>query len=166
MDANRFDEATKTLATSTSRRALLRGAAGGGLAALLAAVGLGVAGPEGAEAHRRPGCHTAACRRHRRKHRKKNNTQNGTVITTGDTNVTLLGNGVSLATLPLGGALCDGTQLTAGLCRSGFCDVATNTCGECPTSRVCGHDDGLVGLVCCINGYVCGDLGCVLEGTA
>jgi hypothetical protein len=162
MDGERFDGLAKALAGGVSRRGVLKGLAGGGAAGLLAALGLGAAAPEAAEAHRRPGCRTAACRRHWRKHRKANNTQNGTTIHGGTATATLLGNGASLTVSPLGAAVCDGTKATASLCASGFCDVATNTCQPCPTNRVCGQDDGLTGLVCCVDGFVCADLGCVL----
>ena len=162
MDSIRFDEMTKALAEGTTRRTVLRSAAGGGLAALLAALGLGAVGPEEAAAHRRRRCNTPKCRRHRRKHRTENNQSFGvTIFNEGDQSVQhLLATGATLV-----GATCDGTQATAGLCRSGYCNTGDNTCQACPESRVCGEDDDNDGLVCCVDGYVCADLGCVADGT-
>lgn len=170
MDSQRFDELTAKLASGASRRTVLKGLTGGALAGLAAVLGAGIADPNDVAAHRIRGCHSLRCRRHRRKHRKQNNTQSGTIINGGDVTIggitiTPLGNGVSLSTLNaiLGGTfVCDGTQATTQLCQSGFCDTANNTCAGCPDSRVCGEDDGLAGLVCCIDGFVCADLGCVL----
>ena len=46
MDGRRFDEATKALGNPASRRGVLKGAAGGALAGLVALVGAGRAGAE------------------------------------------------------------------------------------------------------------------------
>ncbi len=86
-----------------------------------------------------------------------NNTQNG--VTIQPNNINLVGNNISLTTI---GQTCNGSKVTAALCQSGFCDVTTNTCQSCPTNQTCGNDDGVAGQVCCANGFVCADLGCVM----
>jgi hypothetical protein len=48
------------------------------------------------------------------------------------------------------------------LCATGYCDEASNTCAPCPNGQLCGDGDGVAGLVCCIEGAVCADVGCVL----
>ena len=159
MDSERFDCVVTALGRGASRRDVLKGLAGGGAAGLAAALGFGVASPEAADAHRRRRCKTAICKRHRRNHRNENNTTNATTIQYGDTS--LIGNG---GALPVG-TTCDGSQTTAALCQSGYCNTVTNTCEDCPSSRVCGEDDGLAGMVCCVDGYVCTDLGCTSSST-
>ena len=52
MDQDRFDDLTQAVAEGSTRRSIFTGLAGGGLAALLAAVGLGTVGVEDAEAGR------------------------------------------------------------------------------------------------------------------
>ncbi len=49
------------------------------------------------------------------------------------------------------------------LCATGSCDEANNTCSDCPDARTCGDEDNLAGLVCCVEGFICGDLGCVVD---
>lgn len=158
VDSQRFDELTARLASGASRRTVLKGLTGGALAGLAALLGAGIGDPNDVAAHRLRRCHTARCRRHRRKHRKQNNTTNAVTINYGDT--TLIINGGVLPT----GIICGVTPGAPSLCKSGFCNTGTNTCAGCPDSRVCGEDDGLAGMVCCIDGFICADLGCVLAG--
>lgn len=158
MDDQRFDRMTRSLVDASSRRDVIKRLIGGGVG-LVSVLGIGLATPDDALAHRRKGCGTPACRRHRRRHRRQNNTTNGTTIN--NNNTTLSVNGTNLSTVGTG-FVCDGTKATAGLCRSGYCDTLTNTCQQCPSSQVCGRDDTLEGMVCCANGFVCADLGCVL----
>jgi len=153
MNGRKFDDLTVSVSRETSRRIVLRQVAGGGLAALLTAIGL-----RGAEAQDVDAQGGRRRRRRRRKQRTQNNQNNGTTINQGNT--TLIQNG-SLVDNALGVAGCDGTAVTASLCASGFCNTLTGKCGECPTDRVCGNNDDNPGLVCCVNGFICANLGCV-----
>lgn len=159
MDRERFDELTLRVAEGSSRRSLMRGLAGGGLAGLLASLGMREAAAETeAEGNRK------RRRRRRRRQRQKrqdkntrtqNNRNNGTEISIGDTNL-----------IADGGLLVDVTCNNAdieivSLCQTGYCDELTNRCAEFPNSQICGRNDNDQGLVCCINGTRCTDLGCV-----
>jgi hypothetical protein len=154
MDSSRFDGLTKAFAEGRSRRDVIKKLAGGGLAAALAVVGLAAVDVEEADA---AGCrsrcrhkYTGARRRRclKRCTRTQNNTTNGVTINVGGLTV---GQSVGVC-----------TPTTALLCQSGSCSTSTNNCTACDQNRLCGQDDNLAGLVCCVEGFVCADLGCVL----
>lgn len=126
-----------------------------------------------------------------RRQRTQNNQDNGVTIVEGATN--LFPAGTNLGTLTLeqvlsafddidqsaleailgadvvgaivaGTLTCDsGNQSIIRLCATGFCNEANGECASCPSGQICGDDDGLVGLVCCIEGAVCADVGCILD---
>jgi len=155
MDSRKFDDLAIAVSEETSRRTVLQRVAGGGLAALLTAIGL-----RGAEAQDVDAQGGRRRRRRRRRQRTRNNINNGTTINTGDVN--LVQNGFPVLNLLGAPVVCDGTAATAVFCASGFCSVATNNCEGCPTSRICGENDDNPGLVCCVDGFICADLGCVV----
>lgn len=191
MDERNFDRLTVALTgDGSTRRGVLGGLAA--LLGVAGIGGLDVLDAE-AKKNNQDKKKIKRLRRRLRRQRRKNNQQNGvTIIDLGDTTTlfpagTVLGDlslqqildaldvadqsalenllGIDLVGDILGGTLtCDATNVAIlRLCATGFCDEATNTCAACPTGQICGDGDGLAGLVCCIEGAVCADVGCVLD---
>ncbi len=128
-----------------------RRAAGGGLAALLAAFGLGVEEAEAASCRRR--CRRKSGSARRRCLRRCNNKRNGVAITPG-TVVQTCSIGGTCATGTCVGTVCEVSCQVHTDCPTGNC--VSGICQNCPQDRLCGD-----GGVCCVDGTLCLNLGCV-----
>lgn len=142
MDDHAFDDLAKSVQGGGSRRTILKSAAGGGLAALLVALGLnGVNGKtvEAGQKHRKP--------------RKRRHHHNHTPPPPPPPPICPPVTGVAVN--PAGQA--NGTACTGGdpaACTSGYC--TSTLCQPCPST--CNLASG--GTVCCPNGAFCTDGAC------
>lgn len=132
MDDRRFDELTKTVAGGASRRVLLKGLLGGGLAAALAAIGLGEADAQEVEAAAtcRSRCRRIKSRTRRRRCLRRCRGGGGTI------------NPQPVSTNPKGsrlGSTCTtATTCTAGtICFNGKCTLCVGQCPTGPTTTCC-----------------------------
>lgn len=158
MDDHGFDDMAKSISEGGSRRAILKIAAGGGLAAMLAAIGIGGAGAANLAAERE--------RRERRDRRHRDRRDPRKPRTPVDplppvdpvfcTPVT------GVAVNPTGQA--NGTACTGGnpaACTSGFC--TSTLCQPCPETCLVTTSNT---QVCCPNGSFCSDGACRLPCSA
>ena len=133
MDGARFDDITVRLAKGSSRRGVLKSLAGGGLAALLAALGLG----SEAQAHTR-NCNKIANPKRRRRCKRHNRRHQGQALGTG--------------TVQVGGSCTTTSQCNASLCLGSdgakICTACSGAVGE-----TCTFSNGAT--VCCPVGLVC-----------
>lgn len=130
MDRKRFDALTRKIGQRASRRGVLGTTARGGVAALLAAVGLGVvtdgAGAAvkcGKKCRRRKGQAKKRCLRKCRRNNQRNRRRGGNQVS---------------APIGVGPVGLGGSCATSAQCASGNC-TSVGICAHCSGIRLCGN---------------------------
>jgi hypothetical protein len=142
MDSNRFDDLTRTLATTTSRRGFLKTLAGGAAGALLAAFGVGEAAAKDCKKAGQLCKNTKEC-------------CSGICY-----------NGTCVSACPSGSKPCNGTCIPNSQCCNGACPTGQTCrggqCVNCAPDEA--HVDSCDSSLCC-SGIMLTSPGCSSGGT-
>lgn len=148
MDHRRFDDAVRSLGEKNSRRTVLRGLVGGGLAAFLAAIGLGVEDADAARCGKRCKRKSGKARRRCLKKCKQAGGGGG-----GGTTATPQPVSTNAAGAPVG-SQCAATQdcVVGSICNGGQCAVCASACPTASSSTCCavGICDETAGTPVCL----------------